>query len=90
MDDVHLVTHGLAISQIGSAQALADMLGMDPGQVGRVLRDLVSTGRASGVHGRFILTPASRMALDFGLLPPLWRPSRRYGFRRRIRGIREN
>jgi hypothetical protein len=64
VDDVHLVTHGLAINQIGSVQALADMLGMDPGRVGRVLQDLVSTGRASEVHGRFILTPAARMALD--------------------------
>jgi hypothetical protein len=64
VDDGHLVTHGLAISQIGSVQAIADLLGIDPGRVARVLHDLVSTGRARKVHDRFILTPVSRMALE--------------------------
>lgn len=64
MDDVHLVTHGVAISQDGSAQAVARLLGMDVGRVGRVLADLVGRGRASEVQGRFMLTPASRMALE--------------------------
>ena len=64
MDDRHLVTHGLAVSQIGSVKAIADLLGIDPGRVARVLHDLVSAGRAREVHGRFILTPVSRMALD--------------------------
>ncbi|MGA2124942.1 MAG: hypothetical protein ABSG76_02205, partial [Xanthobacteraceae bacterium] len=64
MDDVHLVTHGVAISQDGSAQAVACLLGLDVGRVGRVLADLVGRGRASEVQGRFMLTPASRMALE--------------------------
>ena len=63
MNDAHLVLHGLAIKKHGSAQAVADLLGMDPGRVGAVLADLVQRGRVAETEGKFMLRPASRMAL---------------------------
>ena len=59
MNDAHLVLHGLAIKKHGSAQAVADLLGMDPGRVGAVLADLVRRGRVAETDGKFMLRPAS-------------------------------
>jgi hypothetical protein len=63
MNEVHLVLHGVAIKKHGSAQAIANLLGLDPERVGVVLQDLLRRGRVSELQGRFSLSPASRMAL---------------------------
>jgi hypothetical protein len=58
MNDTHLVLHGLAIKKHGSAQAVADLMGLDA-----VLADLVQRARVAETDGKFMLRPASRMAL---------------------------
>jgi hypothetical protein len=60
----HLVMHGLAIKKHASPEAVAGILGLQPGQVQDALDGLVKGGRAVQAQGRYLLTPAARMALD--------------------------
>ena len=64
MNDVHLVLHGLAVKKNGSAEAVAGLIGLAPERVSAVLNELVSRGRVTELQGRFMLSPASRMALE--------------------------
>jgi hypothetical protein len=63
MNEVHLVLHAVAIKKHGSAQAIANLLGLDTERVGVVLQDLLRQGRVTELQGKFSLSPVSRMAL---------------------------
>jgi len=53
-----LVLHGLAVKKAGTATAVADVLGEDPGRVMAVLQASVESGRAVEARGMFMATPA--------------------------------
>jgi len=55
-----LVLHGLAVKKAGTAEAVADILGEDPGCVGPALEASVESGRAVEARGMFMATPAGR------------------------------
>jgi hypothetical protein len=60
----HLVLHAVAIKKHGTAEAIADVVGLDPGEVGLVLGELAATGRVVENQGRYALTSVARFALD--------------------------
>lgn len=62
--DMHLVLHGLAIKKHAQAEAVARLIGLDPGRVAAALAEAVKRGRAVEASGRYLLTPTARMALD--------------------------
>ena len=64
MNTTHLVMHGLAIKKNGTADAIAGIVGLDPGEVKATLARLVEAKRAVEAQGRYLLTPPARMALD--------------------------
>ena len=55
-----LVLHGLAVKKAGTAAAVADVLGEDPGRVAAALETSVESGRAVEAGGTFMATPAGR------------------------------
>jgi len=55
-----LVLHGLAVKKAGTATAVADVLGEDPGRVMAVLQASIESGRAVEARGMFMATPAGR------------------------------
>ena len=61
-----LVLHGLAVKKAGTAEAVADVLGEDPGRVAAALQASVESGRAVEARGTFMATPAGRAWLDEG------------------------
>ena len=64
MNEMHLVMHGLAIKKHASAEDVAGVLGLDPGDVRETLAKLVAVKRAVEVKGRYLLAPAARMLLE--------------------------
>ncbi len=64
MNTTHLVMHGLAIKKNGTPEAIAGIIGLDPGEVRATLAKLVEGKRAVEAQGKFLLTPPARMALD--------------------------
>jgi hypothetical protein len=64
MKDAHLVMHGLAIKKHATPEALAGILGMDIETVRATLAQLVEGKRVAEAQGKYVLTPAARMALD--------------------------
>ncbi len=64
MSDTHLVLHGLAIKKNGTPEAIADLMGLDAGDVRAVLASLVETQRVVEVQGKYLLAPLARLALD--------------------------
>lgn len=63
-DELHLVLHGLAIKKHASAEAVAGLMGLDPGRAATLLAESVARGRALEAQGRFSLAPMARVALD--------------------------
>ena len=61
-----LVLHGLAVKKAGTAAAVADVLGEDPGRVAAALETSVGSGRAVEAGGTFMATPAGREWLAEG------------------------
>ncbi|HXT09452.1 MAG TPA: hypothetical protein VN715_21250 [Roseiarcus sp.] len=64
MNEAHLVMHGLAIKKHASAEDVAGVLGLDPGDVRNTLDKLVASKRAMEINGRYLLAPAARMLLE--------------------------
>lgn len=64
MNELHLVMHGLAIKKHGSAEEVAGLMGLDPARTAAALADLAARGRAAAAGGRYMLTPAARIALQ--------------------------
>ena len=59
-----LALHGLAVKKAGTSEAVADLLGADPAEVGTALDGHVAEGRAMGARGKFMVTPAGRGWLE--------------------------
>jgi hypothetical protein len=55
-----LVLHGLAVKKAGTATAVAEILGEDPGRVATALQAGVGAGRAVEARELFMATPAGR------------------------------
>ena len=55
-----LALHGLAVKKAGSAAAVAEILGEDPGRVAEALQADVEAGRAVEAREMFMATPAGR------------------------------
>lgn len=64
MNEAHLVMHGLAIKKHATAEAVAGIVGLDVNDVRLALRRLVDARRVVEAHGKYLLAPAARMALD--------------------------
>src|SRR5579872_3858253 len=64
MNETHLVMHGLAVKKHGTPEAIAGIVGVDPGAVREVLARLVEARRVVEAQGKYLLTPPARMALD--------------------------
>jgi len=64
VNEAHLVMHGLAIKKHASAEDVAGVLGLDPGDVRNTLDKLVASKRAMEINGRYLLAPAARMLLE--------------------------
>lgn len=64
MSDEFLVLHGLAIKKAGTAESVAETLGLEPAEVEPVLEAAVADGRAVSGKGRFMLTPKGQEALS--------------------------
>jgi len=64
VNETHLVMHGLAVKKHGTPEAIAGLLGLDANGVKAVINRLVEAKRAVEVQGKYLLTPAARVALD--------------------------
>lgn len=64
MSDTHLVLHAIAIKRHGTADAIAGVVGLDPGEVSVTLGHLTNDGRVVESQGRYMLTPMARFALE--------------------------
>ena len=65
MSDLRLLAlHGLAVKSAGSPDAVAALLGREPGEVEQALESAVAEGHAVGAKGRFMVTPGGRAWLD--------------------------
>lgn len=64
MSDRFLVLHGLALKKLGTAEAVADTLGLPEPEVREVLEAAVNEGQAVAARGAFLLTPAGRETLE--------------------------
>jgi hypothetical protein len=64
MNDLHLVLHGLAIKKHGDAAGVAGLMGLAPETAAAVLADLEARGRVAAAGGKYVLTPAARIALQ--------------------------
>jgi hypothetical protein len=56
--------HGLAIKKHATPEAVAGILGLDVEEVRTTLRKLVDSKRIVEAQGKYLLSPAARMALD--------------------------
>jgi hypothetical protein len=65
VNETHLVMHGLAVKKHGTPEAIAGILGLDVNEVKVVVGQLVEAKRAVEVQGKYALTPAARMALEY-------------------------
>ncbi len=63
-DELHLVLHGLAIKKYASPEAVAGLMGLDPGRVAALLAESVARGRVVQAQGRYSLSPMARVTLD--------------------------
>ena len=59
----HLILHGLAIKKYADADAVAEIIGMDPARVAEVLRESVARGRVLETNGKYSLAPTTRVSL---------------------------
>ena len=64
VSETHLVMHGLAIKKHATPEAVAGIVGLDVGDVRAALGKLVEAKRVVEAHGKYLLAPAARMALD--------------------------
>lgn len=65
MLDSYLMTlHGLTLRQLADAGQLADVIGLDPAEVGRALDKAAGDGTALAAGGAYLITPAGRDLLD--------------------------
>ena len=63
-DTRFLALHGLAVKKAGSAEAVAEVLGLDEAEVSAGLEEASAGGHAMGAKGTFMVTPAGREWLD--------------------------
>lgn len=59
-DTEFLAVHALAVKKAASAGAVAELLGLDAGDMEAALADAVSAGNVLGARGMFMVTPAGR------------------------------
>ena len=64
MNETHLIMHGLAIKKHATPEAVAGIIGLDVRDVHATLGRLVEAKRVVEAQGKYLLTPAARMALD--------------------------
>ena len=64
VSETHLVMHGLAIKKHATPEAVAGIVGLDVEDVRAALGKLVEAKRVVEAHGKYLLAPAARMALD--------------------------
>ena len=64
VSETHLVMHGLAIKKHATPEAVAGIVGLDVEDVRAALGKLVEAKRVVEARGKYLLTPAARMALD--------------------------
>ena len=64
VSETHLVMHGLAIKKHATPEAVAGIVGLDVEDVRLALGKLVEAKRVVEAHGKYLLAPAARMALD--------------------------
>ena len=64
VSETHLVMHGLAIKKHATPEAVAGIVGLDVDDVRVALGKLVEAKRVVEARGKYLLTPAARMALD--------------------------
>ena len=64
MNQTHLVMHGLAVKKHATPEGVAGIVGLETDEVRKVLANLVEAKRVAEANGKYLLTPAARMALD--------------------------
>ena len=64
MNQTHLVMHGLAVKKHATPEVVAGIVGLETDEVRKVLVSLVEAKRVAEANGKYLLTPAARMALD--------------------------
>ena len=64
MNQTHLVMHGLAVKKHATPEVVAGIVGLETDEVRKVLANLVEAKRVAEANGKYLLTPAARMALD--------------------------
>jgi hypothetical protein len=64
VSETHLVMHGLAIKKHATPEAVAGIVGLNVGDVRAALGKLVEAKRVVEARGKYLLAPATRMALD--------------------------
>ena len=64
IDSDLLVLHGLAVKKAASAEAVADVVGIDQAETERALGSAKDAGRVLEARGMYMLTPAGRSWLD--------------------------
>ena len=64
MNQTHLVMHGLAVKKHATPEVVAGIVGLETDEVRKVLVNLVEAKRVAEANGKYLLTPAARMALD--------------------------
>jgi hypothetical protein len=65
MNQTHLVMHGLAVKKHATPEVVAGIVGLETDEVRKVLVNLVEAKRVAEASGKYLLTPAARMALDY-------------------------
>ena len=63
-EQTHLILHAVAVKKHAAAAAVADLLGADLDTVTAHLGHATTSGRATEVAGKFLLTPAGRMIVE--------------------------
>jgi len=64
IDSDLLVLHGLAVKKAASAEAVADVVGIDQAETERALGSAKDAGRVLEARGMYMLTPPGRIWLD--------------------------
>jgi hypothetical protein len=64
MNQTHLVMHGLAVKKHATPEVVAGIVGLETDEVRKVLVNLIEGKRVAEANGKYLLTPAARMALD--------------------------
>lgn len=65
MLDTYLLTlHGLTLKQLADAHQLADVVGLDRGEIEAALEKAVAAGAVMAARGSHMITPAGREQLD--------------------------